>query len=116
MMSEVTTLRLAQPERLSGVSKVESVPPAVRHANAEPKKSNEVKAHQVVENDIDKFVDELNQIVQNTRRSLQFSVDKGSGEVVVKVVDAETDEVIRQMPSRRGIEAGAAVRRFLSGR
>lgn len=37
--------------------------------------------------------------VQNLQRALQFSVDEESGETVVKVVDAETKEVIRQIPS-----------------
>ena len=37
--------------------------------------------------------------VQNLHRSLQFSVDQESGDTVVKVVDAETKEVIRQIPS-----------------
>lgn len=37
--------------------------------------------------------------VQNLQRALQFSVDEASGETVVTVVDAETKEVIRQIPS-----------------
>jgi len=37
--------------------------------------------------------------VQNTQRTLQFSVDKASGSTVVKVIDSETKEVIRQIPS-----------------
>lgn len=37
--------------------------------------------------------------VQNLQRALQFSVDEESGETVVKVVDSETKEVIRQIPS-----------------
>jgi flagellar protein FlaG len=37
--------------------------------------------------------------VQNLHRSLHFSVDEKSGETVVRVVDSETQEVIRQIPS-----------------
>lgn len=41
----------------------------------------------------------LTEHVQNLQRALEFSVDKESGETVVKVVDSETKEVIRQIPS-----------------
>jgi flagellar protein FlaG len=37
--------------------------------------------------------------VQNLQRALQFSVDEESGETVVRVVDSETKELIRQIPS-----------------
>lgn len=48
---------------------------------------------------LDKALDNLTAHVQNLHRSLQFSVDKGSGDTVVKVIDTETREVIRQIPS-----------------
>lgn len=38
--------------------------------------------------------------VQNLQRRLQFSVDEASGRTVVTVIDRETDEVIRRIPSR----------------
>ncbi len=41
----------------------------------------------------------LTEHVQNLQRALEFSVDKESGETVVTVVDSETKEVIRQIPS-----------------
>lgn len=45
-------------------------------------------------------VQELEQRVQTVARSLQFSVDKGSGRTVITVIDRETDEVIRQIPPK----------------
>ena len=44
-------------------------------------------------------VSELNNLVRELHRELQFSVDDESGETVIKVVDRETDEVVRQIPS-----------------
>ena len=109
MVSEVMTTRLAQPERSSGVSKVESKPLIARQANADAEKTKDAKPNQRVESDINKFVDELNHMVQNSRRSLKFSVDDRSGEVIVRVVDAETDEIVRQIPAE---EALKLARRF----
>jgi flagellar protein FlaG len=44
-------------------------------------------------------VSDLNMLVQQMRRELRFTVDEDSGEMVVKVIDKETDEVLRQIPS-----------------
>ena len=44
-------------------------------------------------------VSQLNNFVQNMQRDLQFSIDKESGAMVVKVIDAKSEKVIRQIPS-----------------
>ncbi len=49
--------------------------------------------------DLQETLDALTQRVQSMQRDLQFSVDKHSGQTVVKVIDSETDEVIRQIPA-----------------
>jgi flagellar protein FlaG len=43
-------------------------------------------------------VSQLNSYVQHVQRDLQFEVDSELGQVVVKVVDQKTQQVIRQMP------------------
>jgi flagellar protein FlaG len=37
--------------------------------------------------------------VQKLDRKLEFTVDDSSGDTVVKVIDSETDKLIRQIPS-----------------
>lgn len=44
-------------------------------------------------------VEGLNSRMRQLQRSLRFSVDDGSGRIIVKVIDSDTDEVIRQIPS-----------------
>jgi len=48
---------------------------------------------------VEQALQQLTQFAQNFQRSLQFSVDSASGETVVRVLDANTKEVIRQIPS-----------------
>ena len=48
---------------------------------------------------VESAVSKISDFVQNFQRDLQFSVDKDSDRLVVKVVDSETQEVIRQIPS-----------------
>lgn len=47
---------------------------------------------------LDNAVSKLNDFVQNVQRDLQFEVNNELGETIVRVVDQETREVIRQIP------------------
>ncbi len=56
---------------------------------------------------LEKAVKDLSQGVQNMQRSLQFSIDESSGRTVIKVVDKNTQEVIRQIPEEQVLELAA---------
>lgn len=47
---------------------------------------------------LDQAVSKLNDFVQTVQRDLQFEVDNDLGKTIVRVVDQETQEVIRQIP------------------
>lgn len=49
--------------------------------------------------DVSRRVDELNDLTQSIRRTLQFQVDEDTGSTVITVKDTESGEVIRQIPS-----------------
>jgi flagellar protein FlaG len=44
-------------------------------------------------------VADLNKVAQASAQGVRFSVDEDSGRTVVKVVDTQTDTVLRQIPS-----------------
>ncbi len=48
---------------------------------------------------IDQAVRDINTYLQKVQRNLEFSVDKETNRVVVKVIDAESGEVVRQIPA-----------------
>jgi len=58
-------------------------------------KETEQDVAQRLENSVSK----LNELVQSVQRDLQFSIDESSGDTVIKVLDTNTEEVIRQIPS-----------------
>ena len=53
---------------------------------------------------LDEVVEQLNDFVQQIQRNLNFSVDKESGRTVVTVMQADTKEVIRQIPSQEVLD------------
>lgn len=66
-----------------------------REASETTKAQTAVKEPQ---EELGEAVSQLNDYVQNVQRDLQFEVDSDLGQTVVKVVDQETQEVIRQIP------------------
>ena len=57
------------------------------------KKQNEAEREE-----LNAAVSQLNDYVQNVQRDLQFEVDNDRGQTIVRVVDQQTREVIRQIP------------------
>jgi flagellar protein FlaG len=49
--------------------------------------------------DVQQAVSRLNDYAQSLRRDIQFSIDKSSGDTVIKVIDSNSGETIRQIPS-----------------
>jgi len=58
-------------------------------------------------------VQNINKTMQILAPNLEFSVDPDSKRTIVKVVDQETKEVIRQMPSAEALEIAKALDRVL---
>ncbi|WP_051302755.1 flagellar protein FlaG [Sedimenticola selenatireducens] len=48
---------------------------------------------------LDNAVEQLNQFAQSVQRKLEFSVDEESGKTVIKVIDKESGEMVRSIPS-----------------
>jgi flagellar protein FlaG len=48
---------------------------------------------------IDRAMNEVRRVLAPVARNLQFSIDEETGRTVIKVMDASTQEVIRQIPS-----------------
>jgi flagellar protein FlaG len=59
--------------------------------------SSPTPAPQAVE--VKQAVSRLNEYAQSLRRDLQFSIDESSGSTVIKVIDSNSGETIRQIPS-----------------
>lgn len=54
----------------------------------------------------------INTVLQIRAPGLEFSVDDDSARAIVKVIDTNTNEVIRQMPSKEALEIAKALERL----
>ena len=53
---------------------------------------------------LNQAVSDLNQSSQMKTQGLEFSIDEDSQRTVVKVIDQETKEVLRQIPTKEALE------------
>lgn len=74
-------------------------------------KTNPQEAAQKVPSagELQKALEDVAKAVEPMAQNLRFSLDKDSGKTVVKVMDTETNEVIRQIPSEEVLAISQAV-------
>lgn len=73
------------------------LPPRVEAAKNH---SASVKDLQAAQEKVQAAVAQMNEFIQSTQRDLHFSYDAESGNTIVKVIDRNTKEVIRQIPDQ----------------
>lgn len=111
MISQVTNIATQTPSNLT------SQPTAAANEIRSQKPAAEVElpsqAVQAVEAvDIDTVkgaAEQINKLIQQFDRNLQFTVDEDTGVNVVKVIDNESKEVIRQMPTEEMLAIAKAL-------
>jgi len=81
--------------------------------NAEKARAAAAEQVKVSREAFDKVVSELKAYVQKSQRNLDFQVDDKTGHVVVKVIDAKDDSVIRQIPSEEILEVAHRIQDYL---
>ena len=72
---------------------------ANQEARPENKRNASVVDQDVVRERLENSVNLLKDLVKSVQRDLQFSIDEFSGETVITVLDSNTEEIIRQIPS-----------------
>jgi len=69
-----------------------------------PKAANTVEVREAVST--------INKVVQSLQRDLSFNMDEDSGKTVIRVVDTESGELIRQIPSKEVLAIASQIREF----
>ena len=53
--------------------------------------------------EIEKITQHLNDLMKDLKVGLNFEINKNDGQIIIKVVDTETKQVIRQIPSEESL-------------
>ncbi|HWJ94228.1 MAG TPA: flagellar protein FlaG [Telluria sp.] len=104
-IANVATREMTDPDRTAAVAAASAPKPAVV---ADPARSENADPDPVT---LGKAVDRLNDTMRAKAQGLEFMIDDDSKRLVVKVVDQQTKEVIRQVPSQEVLEIAKALDR-----
>jgi flagellar protein FlaG len=61
--------------------------------------NKEIETPESIADKVKRAVDEGNSLLQAVRRNLRFQVDETTQELVVKIVDSDSGDTVRQIPS-----------------
>ena len=70
---------------------------------------------QMTQEEMEKEIENLNKVSEmlNLNRQLQFSVHENTGRIVVKVLNSENNEVIRQIPEQKFLDVISKFREIM---
>jgi flagellar protein FlaG len=68
-----------------------------------PTPDNKPEPKEITAREAQQVAEKLNKQLEPANTSVRFSVDDSSGQVVIKVMDTEKDQVIRQIPNEEAL-------------
>jgi len=88
-------------------------PKSVTHApRAEPSRSVALDTQQPTAEQLKNAINVVNLIMQQSNHSLEFSTDSDTKKPVVKLVDTETGELIRQYPTEEMLAISRSIDQY----
>lgn len=93
--------------RLGALPQPTSAPQAPRGTAAATPSASTPRPEQVQQ-----AVEQIQSVVAPVAQNLLFSIDKSTGKTVVRIVDSETKEVVRQIPTEEVLSIARALDRL----
>lgn len=84
------------------------------HLSAPKKQSNEMQLHydeaeEIAKNDLEQAVNKMNEHILRINTQLQYRIHEGTDRIMVKLVDTESKEVIREIPPEKMLDLVAGI-------
>ena len=98
----VSAEKTATKANVSSATKTESV--KAEKVVAQTQEIQNAERNTISPDELTQVVENLNAFVQIMKRNVAFDVDKDSGRDVISVFDADTKELIRQIPSEEALK------------
>jgi flagellar protein FlaG len=102
--------RVAVPEVAATVTRQPATQSKVPEARKETQATdNQVQAKPPEKQEVEKAVAQLAEFVSSKQSQISFSIDESSGSQIVKILDNESKQVIRQFPSEEAVAIARAL-------
>jgi flagellar protein FlaG len=77
---------------------------AVREQKHVEKRASSTAENQLDQSQLNKYTEKLSKVMEILNHSIRFAVDDDSDRMIVKIVNSETNEVIRQIPPKEVLQ------------
>ncbi|BBJ22510.1 flagellar protein FlaG [Candidatus Nitrotoga sp. AM1P] len=103
-------------DRLASNGKPDVVSPTPSVASELPEiAAQQVAKQQASATQLKNAVENINQMLQQANKDIEFSVDDSTKKSIIKVVDSTSGDLIRQFPSEEGLSLTRAIDRIQNG-
>jgi len=111
------TAQAAPPARLAsdGAPVVVVAAPSKPNVAVEQVAAKPVAEQQPSATQLQNVVDSINKVMKQSNKNLEFIVDTDTKKPIVKLVDSETGDVIRQFPSEEMLAISRSIDQFQQG-
>jgi flagellar protein FlaG len=99
-------------QQLSGLGAIPQTTPAAPTPREAPAETPAASTPLPRPEQVQQALEQIQRVVAPVAQNLQFSIDKGTGKTVVRVVDSETNEVVRQFPTEEILSIARALDRM----
>lgn len=77
--------------------------------NILPNENTEEKEYPVTEKIVKEAVEKINKMFEESNRRFEYSVHKKTNNIIIRVIDVETDEVIKEIPPEKILNIMASI-------
>ncbi len=100
------TTETATVSQASSVSKAETVQTELVDTGQDPKpvQESESQVQEITREDVEEMVDALKEMTATLQTKMDFSINEGTNSLVVKVLEQDTEKVIKQFPPEELLE------------
>lgn len=109
--NDIAVASQPKPEAVGEVTKANTIENSLKQIMQSEQKANEKEV--IPKEKVQKAVDALNEFMTVQNRNSKFVMHDGLERYYVEVVDADTEEVIREVPPRKLLDAFYSMQKFL---
>ncbi len=115
-MTTITQYQPASQDQVSNQNQVQNQAPSQSQAPSQDQAPvqnqaapNQSQGTEPSVKQVQHAVDQINNVVQNSNKDVQFKLENSNGKVVVQVMDTQNHQVIRQIPSKEALAISQAL-------
>lgn len=108
-MDAAVNIRVNNEPQLIGSRTADNFQMKVGNGRDPQQRNSETGGYSVNERVISEAVDKMNKVIEGHNRRFQYTIHEGTNEIMIKVIDETTNEVIKEIPPKKILDMVASM-------